>query len=450
MATICLATVPAATSASPTPADPIPTGKVINSVICKADPSQSYALYIPTIGNGKPLPVVYFFDPHGIGAIPLKKYKQLAETYGYILIGSNNSKNGNDWATTGNIWSHLSEDTHARLKINNNRMYMAGFSGGAKVAGYMAIQHPEMKGIIANGAGLPDGVQGGNFNFSFTALAGEGDMNMTDLIAFNRDLDNTKTRHRMLIFDGKHEWAPESTMEEAFSGWELEGMQMGFIPHDKNLIDRCIAKSKVRVDAYIRTNQLIRAMEEYRFSINCFEGLSEEAGGLRKKVVALEADPIYQSQREAQQGLFDREQNTKAEFMQHFQSGGGRYWSGVINDLNRRVKNTQGEEKGMDQRLLAYLSLAFYSISNQLITARQDDQARRFTDLYKMADPANSEAWYFSAILNARSDQTAAAESDLLRAVGCGFHDKERLRQQPEFKNAASRIDLNKVETAMH
>ena len=207
------------------PAELYEAGKVIDPVICKADPTQSYALYIPTKGNANALPIIYFFDPHGSGALPLSKYRSLAETYGFILAGSNNSKNGNDWSLTERIWQQLSADTKARLKIDGNRIYTCGFSGGAKVAGYVAIQHPEIKGVIAGGAGLPDGVQADNFNFGFTAIAGEGDMNLTELVAISRELDKTGTRHHILFFDGKHEWAPVSTMETAFAGLQLDAMQ---------------------------------------------------------------------------------------------------------------------------------------------------------------------------------------------------------------------------------
>src|ERR1700749_4024462 len=95
-------------------------GRLIDTVICQKDPAQSYALYIPVRGGTGALPIVYFFDPHGDGSLPLKKYKSLADTYGFILAGSNNSKNGNDWPTTENIWQHLSGDTRTRLKIRGD------------------------------------------------------------------------------------------------------------------------------------------------------------------------------------------------------------------------------------------------------------------------------------------------------------------------------------------
>jgi len=65
-----------------------------------------------------------------------------------------------------------------------------------------------------------------------------------------------------------------------------------------------------------------------------------------------------------------------------------------------------------------------------------------------MDDPTNSEAWYFSAILDAREGNARAAQSDLATAVRYGFNDKRRLRQQPEFKQM--RIDLSGPENKMH
>ncbi|MGH2564462.1 MAG: hypothetical protein ACRDE5_08115, partial [Ginsengibacter sp.] len=195
--------------------DTFQPGKIITNAVCKNDPTQSYALYIPSKGSNDPLPVVYFFDPQGNGSLPLSKYKELANSYNFILIGSNNSKNGNDFSTSENIWNILFDDTQKRLKINSNRVYVCGFSGGAKVATYIALNHNQIKGVIANGAGLPEITNAGNFSFSFTAIAGEGDLNMTDLVAITNGLDQTQTRHRIIFFDGIHEWAPEKTMDIA-------------------------------------------------------------------------------------------------------------------------------------------------------------------------------------------------------------------------------------------
>jgi len=425
--------------------DGIQPGKVVDTVFCKADVTQSYALYIPAKGNANVLPIIYFFDPHGDGSLPLNKYKLLAETYGFILAGSNNSKNGNDWSTTEKIWQQLAADTKGRLKINGSRMYTCGFSGGAKVAGYVAIQHPEIKGVIAGGAGLPDGIQADNFNFSFTAIAGEGDMNLTELVAIDNELDKTRTRHHIVFFGGKHEWAPVNTMDAAFAGLQFDAMQKALIPKDNILINHYAERSKNRVGVYSQSGQLIEAEQECRLSISFLDGLTNAAGWFKTKAASFAGNRLFLQQREGRQNLLVVEQNTKLEYMQHFQQGDKHYWGAVISDLQTKSKSKTAAS-AMNQRLLAYLSLAFYSLSNHLISSNNNTEARRFVELYKMADPANSEAWYFSAILSARDGQVQAAENDLLKAAECGFRDKVRLQQQPEFQ----KLNLSGVEYKMH
>src|ERR1700744_159946 len=153
--------------AGKTPSD-IPRGRVIDTVTCAADASQSYSVYVPP-GTGL-MPDVYCFDSHGAGAVPVRKYRALADACGFILVGSNNSKNGNDYITGDHIWAALSADTRDRLPVDTSRLYACGFSGGAKVASYLAILHPELRSVILGGAGLPDGAQVDNFDFDVTLL----------------------------------------------------------------------------------------------------------------------------------------------------------------------------------------------------------------------------------------------------------------------------------------
>jgi pimeloyl-ACP methyl ester carboxylesterase len=424
-------------------------GHVIDRIVCAADASQSYALYIPVRGDQQPLPIMYFFDSHGVGSLPLRKYKVLADTYGFILAGSNNSKNGNDWPTTGAIWNRLFADTRKRLKINEQRIYTCGFSGGAKVASYIAIEHSQIKGVIANGAGLPDGVSAGDFPFSFTAIAGEGDMNMTDLAGLNGELDRTRTRHRILYFSGKHEWAPVTTMRTAFAGLDLDAMAIGLLPRNAAAIGTFVAGSKQHVSGDIRSKDLIAARQACAVAVSYLNGLSDETSWFQRQAANLDRDPAYIKQRDARSHLLTIEENTKAEYMQHFQQGDMQYWTSTIDGLKAKVA-AKTAASGMYQRLLAYLSLAFYSISNQLINGNQNEGARHFVELYKLADPTNSEAWYFSAILDARERNGHAATADLLTAAKEGFTDKGRLRQQLEFRQLAAQIDLARIESWMH
>jgi len=428
--------------------DSFSNGKVITHVYCKADAEQSYALYIPVKSNNEPMPVIYFFDPQGDGSLPLDKYKLLANRYNFIFIGSNNSRNGNDIATGENVWNTMFADSRNRLNINTNRVYVCGFSGGAKVATSIALNHNEIKGVIANGAGSSEITDAGNFNFSFTAIAGEGDLNMTDLVAITNSLDDSKTRHRIIFFDGIHEWAPENTMNDALAALQLDAMQQNLIPSNPAFINNYIVESKKRISDFLQENNYLKAEIECRFSASVLSGVTNDVAWFTKKHSDIISNSSYQKQAQARQQLLLKEQKIKQDYELQFQNGDTNYWAKTIAYVKTKAKG-KTPEGGMYKRLQAYLSLAFYSISNQLIKSNQNNEAAYFVNLYKMVDPINAEAWYFSAILDARDNNSRATKEDLLKAVANGFNDKSRLMQQNEFRSLATQINLIEIERSM-
>lgn len=394
-----------------------PTGQVIDTVKCRADTNQSYALYIPAQHNGA---VIYCFDAHGAGVLPLNNYRTLADKYGFILVGSNNSKNGNSWPVTDSIWKILFEDTKDRLPLDTAHLYTCGFSGGAKVAGYVAMNCPAIRSVIVNGAGLPDDVAPGNFRFSYTTVAGVGDLNLTDLLAFNTALDKTTTRHHLILFEGKHEWAPAAAMDIAFAGLQADE---GHAPKD------FLSQSTLRLDADMNSNQLLKAEAECRLVLSY---LNNE-NNFRDRLTSLLNDPLYKQQYNEQVAVLVREQQAKELFINKIQTPDTVFWPRTIRELSMGAKQPSIEGE-MNQRLLAYVSLMLYTFSNHFMETNNDNIARYFVTLYKQADPTNSEASYFSAVLYARAGNRDDAEKELQQAVKYGFKDHTRFLEQPEFQ----------------
>lgn len=428
-------------------ADTFEPGKIINPVYCLSDPSKSYALYIPLKTHNQNLPVVYFFDPHGDGSLPLQKYQALADAYQFIFIGSNDSKNGNDLNESENIWNILKEDVQKRIKINPNRIYTCGFSGGAKVASFIALQHPEIKGVIADGAALPD-IISQNFNFSFMGIAGNGDMNRSDLISINKSLDKTQAKHRLILFNGKHEWAPEKVMNTAFAGFLLDAMRDHVIPNNSEFIDSFVSKNQKSIEQNLKENDFLAAKENCQLMISMLDKLTDKINWFQKKSDSISENPIFQNQSKEEVAILAKEENIKAIYEKHFFVADLNYWKQTIKEVDEKAK-LKNPESAMYQRLQAYLSLAFYSISNQIINKKAYDQAAYFVSLYKLADPTNTEAWYFSAILDAQKNDIISAKTDLEKAVALGFNDKKRLESQPEFQNSSIISALPTIERKM-
>ncbi len=91
-------------------------GVIIDKVFCKSEPNQSYCLYLPTSYDvNKSHPVIYAFDPHGNGHIPVALMKNSAEKLGYIVVGSNNSRNGLGIDEINSIVNNLLADTQQKI-----------------------------------------------------------------------------------------------------------------------------------------------------------------------------------------------------------------------------------------------------------------------------------------------------------------------------------------------
>src|SRR5215212_4510363 len=67
---------------------PIEKGKTIEKVVCRSDSQQSYALFVPSkYTHDKRWPIIYCFDPGARGLLPVERFKDAAEKYGYIVVG---------------------------------------------------------------------------------------------------------------------------------------------------------------------------------------------------------------------------------------------------------------------------------------------------------------------------------------------------------------------------
>src|SRR5579871_430974 len=137
--------------------DDVPRGQIIDSLKCLADASQSYALYLPSnYSPDRKWNVILAFDPGGRGRRGVERYQAGAEKYGYILAGSNNSRNG-PWEISLEAAKAMMTDVAARFPIHPDRVYTAGMSGGARVAMEVALStKSSIAGVMASSAGFPD------------------------------------------------------------------------------------------------------------------------------------------------------------------------------------------------------------------------------------------------------------------------------------------------------
>jgi predicted esterase len=225
-------------SALPPAQSELPRGQIIESVVCAGDPKQSYALYLPAnYTETRHWPVLYAFDPAARGKVPVERYREAAEKFGWIVAGSNNSRNGNLQSSL-DAWNGMVTDTTSRFAIDQRRAYATGFSGGARVALIFAIQcNSCLAGVIASGAGFPGATEpAAKMQFAIFSTAGLDDFNFAEIKLLEEKLSRVNITHQTEVFEGRHEWPPAPVAESAIGWMELMAMKSGRRDRDESLI----------------------------------------------------------------------------------------------------------------------------------------------------------------------------------------------------------------------
>ncbi len=221
--------------------DPLPRGEIVPRVVCRADPTQAYALYLPTAYTSeRRWPILYAYDPAAIAARPLEAIRVAAERFGWFVAASHNSRNG-PLPTTLDAARVMREDTFERLSVDPKRVYATGFSGGARVAFWTAsLCDGCVAGVIACGAGFPftPGPTHPSLKIGFAVYAtiGSEDFNYPELWRLDSTLDDMAVHHRVERFDGGHAWAPADVFMRALGFLEAEAMRSGTRPRDSTLL----------------------------------------------------------------------------------------------------------------------------------------------------------------------------------------------------------------------
>ncbi len=261
----------------------LPRGQIIDTVRCAADPAQNYALYIPShYSPDKHWSLILAFDPRARGRAAVEQYQAAAEKYGYIVAGSNVSRNGPPGISldaAAAMWA----DAGKRFSINPKRIYTAGLSGGARIAMKVALDSDQIAGVIASSAGFPPGHQRSDLRFVVFGTAGTEDFNYIEM----RQLDQMLTTpHRVVVFPGGHTWLPVSLAVEAVEWMEIQAMKSGRRDRDSGLIETILARRVVELSEQKTDLDTLQSLDSL---IADFHGLSDvgrystQADALRKK-----------------------------------------------------------------------------------------------------------------------------------------------------------------------
>jgi predicted esterase len=389
-----------------------------------SDSGQSYYIYSPTPAHELiATPVIIFFDPHGSGSLPVEKYRKLADKFGVVLVGSNDSKNGQNISESTQIANNIISDLSTHLGLNNTNICLSGFSGGAKVALYTGYNNSKINNVIYSGGSIPFSA---NHPIHLLGFAGTEDMNYTDLLQFSNATSQTNPEANQLVeFHGKHEWPDTVTFRKAFYWLTFQTWRQYPSTHDTAVIVDFKRETDKSISILEKQNAPLNAYLECQTAISFLNGLSDVTG-YKNNMANLASTATFKAQQQVENETFQKEASEKQTLMSAFQLQDGGWWYKTINHY-------KSSSSPSDKRLLGFISLACYSYSSQLLARNDTAGAAHFLSIYALADPTNTDQLYFNAMLYAQENKPEQAIMYLSKAVENGFKDWQKIESEPVF-----------------
>ena len=422
-------------------------GKVTDSILCRKHNTQSYTIYLPAgYSSNKPFPCIYFFDSHGLGALPISAYKDLAEKYGFVLVGSNASKNGIPWPVTNDGVKALIEDTRTRINIDPKRIYTAGFSGGSRVAVTVAILDGGVAGVIGCAAGFPKVQYELQNKFDYFGIVGDFDFNFTEMGQWDKTLAQNGFSHQLLTTAGMHGWASATDFETALLWIQVNAMKEHLQPKNDTLIAALKKDYDKRINAAISSGEWIKEHELLDGLVKALEGLTD-ISACKKQSADLVAGEGFKNAITLQEQLQGIELNGQQELVKQFTTQDEKWWTKKVAELNQNAHNAKTkQESQMNRRLLNYLGLVSYMNTTHALNAGYLANAANYLKVFKMADPQNPDCGYLAAVYYMKKGNQQQAISSLNEAASAGFNDISQLITDPAFSSLQNDAGFKKVE----
>jgi len=434
---------------SPGMPDNLPTGQLVENVASRTPGSQRFTVYVPTgYDPSRPAPIIYVMDPRGRARVAARLFQPAAERYGYIVISSHNT--ASDVPAEGNLraMQAMWDDSHEWFAIDSRRVYVAGFSGTARIASLMARHmSASITGIIGSAAAYhPDVRPSRESRFLYFGTVGDADYNFHEMEALEEALVSLDLPHRIARFPGAHSWLPPHLATHAIEWLELRAMQSGTEPRDAALIESWWKRDDEAARAALAEGRHLDAARRFSAMARDFAGLRDTAGAAAQ-AAQLGSTSSARTQLKQRQA----EGRKSSEWLRHAM--------GVISDafpretdspvrtaadlaalldvprLKRTASGPRSDAALEAQRRLNQLEvqLGFY-LPVEAVTATDATRANYYLSVALEIDDRSPVSWYLLGRIYANVGAKSDAIAALGRAYDAGFRDVTLLEADPAFR----------------
>jgi predicted esterase len=431
-----------------------PTGRLVEGVRCRNDPSQTYTLYLPSAYTpARRWPLLLVFDPRGRSVLAAELFRGAAEELGWIIMSSNDTRSDGPMAPNARAVNAMFPDAMTRFASDPRRLVAAGFSGGAMLAWTVASRSGKLAGVIAASGRWIPGVFDKNLGWASFGTAGSSDFNYREMQGVDGILAKAGVPHRLEIFDGPHSWMPPELARFSLQWMELVAMHRGLRPVDAGLVKRLREWDEKEARRLQADGRLLAALRRWQAIARTYDGLADVAPA-QSQVAALE------KRREVQRALKEerRCRGFETQAVERVWKVIGRIRVGeevmpperIAVEMDLAGLQARAADKGecgaAAQRVLeaAFTQTAFYLMRDFLAAGRYRDAASVLT-VATMIKSDRAAVWYNLACAEARSGDAASAIASLRRAVGAGYRDAPHMASDEDLASLHGRDDFRAI-----
>ncbi len=419
----------------------IPKGIIIDSIYCNQSVEQSYALYLPEEYDNKiSWPIIILLEPMARGSFAVEKFVLAAEEYGYIIAGSNNSRNG-PYQNNYDSFDYLLEDVQSKFNVNRQRIYVAGFSGGSRTALAIASQVNFIAGVIGCGAALPTISQGRpnkNDDFVYVGVVGNKDMNYREMFELKDFLSEINIPNELIIFDASHQWPPPEVNLKAVEWLHLQSIKLKLIPIDSSFLESVKHNRREEALKLENDNNLIEALLVYKGLIDDFKSFSN-INSFEVSYNRIEGSKEYKSIVKKWNRIRAQELQLQLNYIQAAKEltygytnldSLSDYWSNEIAWLRRMEGGEKVFKSQMASRLMNMISAMSIEGSSARSQLGDYNGARVLIQLGIKLRSENFYFYYKLAVIECLDGKQDSALKALNRAVELGFNNEQWLTSE--------------------
>jgi predicted esterase len=419
--------------------------QVIDTVRCRDEKGQSYALYLPAqYDNKKSWPVILIFDPAARGRTGVRAFIEAGRKYGFILACSNNSHNG-PMGDNFTAAAAMLQDVEERFALDQKRIYAAGFSGGSRFAMAFALTGKRISGIIGCGAGLPNDrnyLPSGNSDFLYYGLAGTRDMNYLEM----HELPGFFSKQTRIIsyfrsFSGGHQWPGADLITEAVEWIVLQTMNRNIIPVDPSFLSYIENKTQNLISSQLTAGNQADAIMYMKFASRDFQG-TPFASRMIQQLADSEKSAEYHKATRKWNKIASEEQEKKEKFLNYmseiFNSGSlsdsaSSWLRNETRALIRLRDKGSPEYSQMASRVLNFISILCSEQGTSFYRNRLYEQAALLFEICTLSDNENPNNYYNLSRSLAGSGKSWESTDALSAAMTHGFNSRKTVEADPVF-----------------